>query len=284
MKSDDSAQTRSYALVTGGTSGMGLEYVRQLSERGYNVIVAALPAMEKDGKQVGPPSPQVICDLMSAEYPSQDFLPVAMDLARTGAADELCEAISRERPGAEVEVLINNAGVISIKHFREMTRAQVSRELLLHNYTTTMLCHSLLPAMKERGHGYVLNISSLAAWFPFPFISTYSATKSYNRILTNALRTEYYGSGVNIATIYFGAVDTPLFNLKPSLRRLARRLGVMITPEKAARVALRMLFSGRSGRVPGLMNHIGRFVCVLLPRPLVAWIDRKVSKKLGIWS
>lgn len=259
---------------------MGLEYVRQLAERGCNVIVAALPAGESDGKPAGPPSPEVICSLMAAKYPSVDFLPVGIDLARTEAAEELCAIVGRERPDAHVEVLVNNAGVAAMRHFRDMTEAQVSREILLHNYTSTMLCHRFLPAMRERGRGWVLNVSSLAAWFPFPYISIYSATKEYVRMLTKALRTEYYGSGVNVATVYFGAVDTQLFSLSPSLRRLARSLGVMTTPQQAVRRALRMLFSGRSGRIPGVLNHVGRFICVLLPRPLIAWIDRRVSEHL----
>lgn len=270
-----------YALVTGGTSGMGLEYVRELARRGYNVIVAALPGRtDENGNPAGTPSPEVICDLMTAEYPGLDFVPAGIDLARTEAAQELYDRVFAARPDAVVEVLVNNAGIINIRHFREMTAAQLDRELLLHNYTTTMLCHLFLPAMEKRGKGYVLNVSSLAAWLPEPFISTYAATKAYNRIFTRALRTEYYGTGVKVATVYFGAVDTPLFNLKPSLRRLARNLHVMITPQKAARTALDMLFAGRSGRMPGVVNHIGKWFCLALPRPLVAWIDRTVTRKL----
>ena len=161
-----------------------------------------------------------------------------------------------------------------------MSSGGIQTELMLHNLTTTKLCRLILPQMLDRGRGYVLNVSSLAAWLPFPFISTYSATKAYNRILTKALRTEYTGTGVKVATVYFGAVDTPLFRLSDGKRRLARALGVMITPQKAVRVALRMLFAGRSGRMPGLVNHIALAVCPLLPRHLVAWIDRKVTSYL----
>ncbi len=262
---------------------MGLEYVRQLAGRGYNIVLAALPGRnDENGNPTGPPSPEVICSLMAAKYPGQDFLPIGIDLARTESAQELCDRIKAERPDAFVEVLINNAGILNAKHFRQMTAPQIQRELLLHNFTTTMLCHYLLPAMKERGKGYVLTVSSLAAWTPFPFVTTYSATKNFNRTLVRGLRTEYRGTGVKIATVYFGAVDTPLYKLKPSYRRLARRLRVMISPEDAARRALRMLFAGRSGSMPGVVNHIGRFVFALLPSPFVSRIDRRVSHRMGI--
>lgn len=271
-----------YALVTGGTSGMGLEYVRELASRGYSVIVAALPGRtDEKGEPVGPPSPEAICSDLAAEFPETDFVPVAIDLARTEASQELYDKVFAARPDAVVEVLINNAGIINIRHFREMTAAQLNRELLLHNYTPTMLCHLFLPAMEERHKGYVLNVSSLAAWLPEPFISTYSATKAYNRIFSRALRTEYYGTGVQVATVYFGAVDTPLFNLKPSLRKLARNLHVMITPQQAANKALNMLFAGRSGKMPGVVNHIGKWFCLALPRPVVSKLDHFATDKLA---
>lgn len=273
-----------YALVTGGTSGMGLEYVKQLAGKGYNIIIAALPAREADQKTKRPamPGPQEIAADMSKLHPELDFLPVAMDLAATDAAERLVDTIRQSRPDAFVEVLVNNAGLIHVKHFDAMSLNKISVCLTLHNLTLAKLCYLLMPVMKEKGRGYVLNISSLAAWLPFPFISTYSATKAFNRILTKALRTEYTGTGVKVATIYFGAVDTPLYNLSKGKRKLARCLGVMITPQKAVRKALRMLFSGRSGWMPGLVNKIAYVFCPLLPRHLVAWIDRTVSRKLNL--
>jgi len=274
---------KTYALVTGGTSGMGLEYVKQLADRGYNVIIAALPGkIDDNGVLVGPPGPETIAEQMSVAHPELDFFPVAINLASEDSAEELVAAVEAGRPGIEIEVLINNAGIIHVNHFRGMTTKQVQLCLLLHNLTTSKLCHLLLPAMQRRGKGYVLNVSSLAAFLPFPYISTYAATKAYNRILTNALRVEYTGTGVKIATIYFGAVDTPLYKLSKGKRKLARCLGVMITPKKAARKALRMLFHGFSGWMPGLVNKIAFVICPLLPRHLISWIDRTVSRKVNI--
>ena len=275
---------KNYALVTGGTSGMGLEYVKKLAAMGYNVIIAALPGrVDEDGKPVGVPSPESIAEQLKVHYPELDFVPVGMDLAREKSAEELMVAIKEKCPeNAEIEVLVNNAGFIQIKHFREMPVQRIEMEMMLHNLTLTKLCHYILPSMKARGKGYVLNISSLAAYLPYPFITLYSATKAFNRILTKALRIEYAHTGVRIATIYFGAVDTPLYKLSPGKRRLARCLGVMITPEKATRKALKMLFSGRSGWMPGFVNKLALVVCPLLPNRLIAWIDWKVSKALGI--
>lgn len=261
----------SYALVTGASSGMGLEYVRQLAQRGYNVIIAALPGTVES-----------VAEDMKREFPDRDFVPVGLDLAQVESAEKLVDTVREQRPGIFIEVLVNNAGLIRVRHYRSMSVPQIEQEILLHNVTTAKLCRILLPEMKERRKGYVLNVSSLAAWLPYPFISLYSATKAFNRTFTKALRIEYRKTGVKVATVYFGAVDTPLYKLSDGKRRFARAIGVMITPQKAVRVALRMLFRGRSGRMPGFVNSLAYVVCPLLPNRLIAWIDRTVSKALEI--
>lgn len=262
-----------YALVTGGTSGMGLEYVRQLASRGYDVVIAALSQEDTD---------RVKAD-MERCFPERDFVSIGIDLARTDAASELRDRLRRLRPDAGVEVLINNAGVLDAMHFVNMSPAQLDRIILLHNYTPTMLCRIYLPRMIEAHRGYILNVSSLAAWTSYPFISTYSATKSYTMALTKSLRAECFGTGVNVCSIYFGAVATPLLDIPERLRRTALRLHVMTTPEKAVRKALKMMFSGRSGCMPGIMNRMYRYVMnPLIPSGAIARVSHRVTEKYNL--
>ena len=257
-----------YALVTGGSSGMGLEYVRLLAERGYNVIIVALFQNETD----------TVRDEMAAKYPGLDFLSIGIDLSAVDAPRKVFDAVMEQRPDSEVEVLINNAGMLHPMHFRNMPPEKVSSIIMVHNHATAMLCRYFLPGMLERGKGYILNISSLAAWFPFPFLTTYASTKSFTRIFTRALRTECQKTGVNVSAIYFGAVDTPLLGLPPKYSRLARRLGIMIRPETAARKAMNMMFRGRSGRIPGLINKIGWLFAPLIRPWIFGPIERKVTR------
>lgn len=261
-----------YALVTGGSSGMGLEYVRMLASRGYNVIIVALFQNETDE----------VAARMSAEHPDLDFLSIGMDLSDAQAPGKVYDIVSRQRPEAEVEVLINNAGMLHAMHFRNMAPEKISSIIMVHNHATAMLCRYFLPAMLERHRGYILNISSLAAWFPFPFLTTYASTKSFIRIFTRALRTECQKTGVKVCSIYFGAVDTPLIGLPPKLSRLARHIGVMIRPETAAKKALDMMFRGRSGRIPGFVNKIGWLFAPLIRPWIFGPIERKVTKKWNL--
>lgn len=259
-----------YALVTGGSSGMGLEYVRQLAERGWNVIIAALRQDETDAVKAE----------MDLKYPELDFVSVGMNLATPESAEKLFDKVMELRPEAEVEVLINNAGMMSVKFFRSTDRKKIESILMLHNYTLTLLCRLYLPGMLERKRGYILNVSSLGAWFSYPLLTMYSSTKAYTHTFTNALRMECRGTGVSVADICFGAVDTPLLPVSDQIRRIAKAVHVMITPERAVRTALKMLFSGHSGKIPGFMNRLWYYIIRhLVPDSLIGWTTRKIAER-----
>lgn len=262
--------SKGYALITGASSGMGREYALRLADKGWPLILVALRQDETDA----------VAQELKTLHSDLDVVAIGMDLAASGAAEQLYDTVRTLRPEAEVEVLINNAGIIHIRHFRDMSPSQIEQIIALHNTTMALLCRLFLPAMAERGRGYVLNISSMTYALPYPFISTYAATKAFTRTLTKTLRTEYRGTGVSVATIYFGAVDTPLYNLSPRRRRTLRRIGIMISPEKAVDKALTMLFRGHSGRVPGLVNKLAVALCPLIPASLIHRIDVAVSKRL----
>lgn len=263
--------TRKYALITGASSGMGREYALRLADKGWSLILTALRQDETDA----------VAHEISTLHPDLDVVAIGMDLTTAGAAERLFDTVCTLRPEAEVEVLINNAGIIHLCHFRHMTSTQIRQVIALHNTTTTLLCWLFLPAMARRGKGYVLNISSITSALAWPFVSTYAAAKAFTRNLTKSLRAEYRGTGVSVATIYFGAVDTPLFKLAPKHRRLLRRLGVMISPKKAVDRALKMLFRGHSGYIVGFVNQLAVIFGPLLPTSLLHRFDIAVSKKLA---
>ncbi len=256
-----------YALVTGGSSGMGLEYVRQLAKKGYNIIIVALYQSETD----------IVRDELMTQYPNLNIISIGIDLSTVNAAQVLFDKINAISPKIEVEILINNAGVLTPYHFVNMNYGQISRIILIHNHTLALLCHLFIPQMINRKKGYIMNISSLAAWLPYPFISTYSATKAFTRQLTRSLRCELRGSGVCVSTIYFGAVATNLYKIPQRWIDIAKKIGVMITPEKAAKVALNMMLKGSSGRIPGFVNKFAIFITSFIPLRLISVIEKRVT-------
>lgn len=270
---------RTYALVTGAASGMGRIYSMQLAQRGYNIIMvdinaAGLQETERMVKAEIEASTEISSDRKGAFR----MIPIVQDLSVSDAADKIFAAT--EAAGCVVEVLVNNAGVMYCQGIAETSERMLNIIMMVHMYTPLMLCRKYVIGMKERKCGYILNISSLAAWMIWPGIGMYGHTKRFVRNYSRELRIECQKTGVSVTNAYFGAVDTPLIPLKDSLRKLARALAVMIRPETAVRRALGATFHRRKGTMPGLLNKIFLPFILIMPDCLLGWIYRKAKPYL----
>ena len=266
---------RTWALITGAASGMGREYARRLALMGYNLVIVDINA-----KGLGETESIVMDAVNTAGKASEAFkvLQVVQDLSQVDAADKVYEQTEAE--GCEVEVLVNNAGIMYCQGIAETSERMLKLIMMVHMNTPMMLCRKYVVGMKERGNGYILNISSLAECMNWPGIGMYGATKRFVKDYSRELRIECQKTGVSVTNAYFGAVDTPLIPLKDSLRKLARGLAVMITTQKAVDKALKATFKRRKGTMPGVLNHIFKPICIILPDCLLGWIYRKAKPYL----
>lgn len=270
---------KAWALVTGAASGMGRIYAVRLARMGYDLVLVDINGRGLEETE----------NMVRAEVAASDKVPVlfkddfriitiVQDLSRQNAADMIFDRTQEE--GCEVEVLVNNAGVMYCQGIAETSERMLKLIMMLHMNTPLMLCRKYVVGMKERGCGYILNISSLAECMSWPGIGMYGATKRFVKDYSRELRIECQKTGVSVTNAYFGAVDTPLVPLKDSLRKLARGLAVMISPERAVDCALRATFRRRKGVMPGVLNHIFRPLCHILPDCLLGWIYRKAKPYL----
>lgn len=268
-----------YALVTGAASGMGRLYARRLALRGYNVIIVDINSKGLEETEVLVRK-DIEEDVKIDTSVKGQFriLPIVQDLSQTDAADRIFEIT--EGKDCKVEVLVNNAGIMYCQGIAETSERMLRLISMVHMVTPLMLCRKYVAGMKERGCGYILNISSLASWMIWPGIGMYGTTKRFVKDYSRELRIECQKTGVSVTNAYFGAVDTPLIPLKDSLRKLARGLAVMISPEKAVNRALRATFRRRRGVMPGVLNHIFRPLCMVMPDCLLGWIYRKAKPYL----
>ena len=268
-----------YALVTGAASGMGRVYAERLAAKGYNLVIVDINA-----KGLDETAAMVKAEIASAEGISDELkkafrvLPVVQDLSAVDAADQIWQKTEAE--GCVVEVLVNNAGVMYCQGIAETSERMLKLIMMVHMNTPLLLCRKYVNGMKERGCGYILNISSLAAWMSWPGIGMYGNTKRFVRDYSRELRIECQKTGVSVTNAYFGAVDTPLIPLKDSLRKLARGLMVMIRPEKAVDRALRATFKRRRGTMPGFLNKLFWPFIVILPDCLLGFVYRKAKPYL----
>lgn len=241
-----------FALVTGGSSGIGEQYVRQLAAEGRNVVVVS----NRDAEN------RRVAASVRAEF-GVEVEPLCIDLTEPTAAEQIFEFC--EQRAIEVDTLVNNAGMLIFNQLERTESARLDAIIALHCTTPTKLCRLFAPIMRERGGGHIVLMSSVTAWTPFPTISHYAATKSYLRSFGQSLWYEMRGSGVTVTTVFPSAVDTPFYSLGEGARRWLRRFGIMLTAEAVARKALRAMRRGRRRCLPGVATKIEAAICAILP-------------------
>jgi short-subunit dehydrogenase len=269
------------ALITGASSGIGLQYATQLA-CDYHTDLLLVSNQEKELQQVA-------ADL-AARY-GVKTISLYADLSKQDAAEQLHQYCRDNQ--LVVDILINNAGVFFFNPYCETSMKRIELMLNLHMTTVAKLTRLFGEDMiarqltaeeqaqticgKPRRKGYVLNMSSMSAWMAMPGIQTYNATKAFIYNFSKALWYEWKHKGVNITVMTPGAVDTELFGLAPHLRRLAVALTVSIPPEKLVKRALRKMFRGKKADMPGVINHL----CTPLLKHTPDWLLFLVMKFIG---
>ena len=185
----------SAALITGASSGIGLELAKLFAARGNNVVLIAR-TREKLERLAG--------DLQS-QYAIQATV-ISLDLAQPSAPDEIFR-ITQET-AIDIEFLVNNAG-FGIRENFEKTDLKDILEMVQVNITAvTHLTRLLLPGMVARRRGKILNVASTAAFQPGPWMAVYYATKAYVLSLTEALHYELRASGIAVTALCPGPTPT----------------------------------------------------------------------------
>ena len=254
-----------YAIVTGAASGMGRYYALQLAQMGYGVVLVDIngEALQQLSRQLTEqycvPAPALCTDLCQAD------------------AAERIVARCRENQW-QVEVLVNNAGMLITSTVEDTDPTRLQRIIALHCTTPLLLCRYFIPLMKEQGRGYILNISSISAWMDWPVIGMYGSTKRFVKGYSRQLSMECHGTPVSITAAVFGAVDTPLLSglTLAKYRKLMYALGLMITPQKATQKALRAMFRRKTTVIPGFLNRLTILFCPLIPACFLQYMAKKV--------
>jgi len=245
------------ALVTGASSGIGLEFSRQLAQKGYALAMVSNREQELAEAAEG----------LRAEY-GVPVEALCIDLTKQGAAEEVLAWCP------EPEVLVNNAGMFFMEYLTPEILGKVRTMMKLHMDVVTELCILAGARMKEKGSGHILNMSSMTARIPAPGIAIYSSTKAYLKTFGKSISYELRPFGVSVTTVCPAAVDTGLYPLGDRLRRFLRRIGIIRTPEWLVRRSLKAMFRGRRTFSPGLTN-------ALLP-PLIAILPARLIDRLGL--
>lgn len=268
MASDEPAvQT---VLITGASSGIGEALATRFARAGHRLVLVARNKAK--------------LEVLAATLARQYGVGVAVelvDLAQPDAARRLASRLKRRR--IDVDVLVNNAGVLHQGRFTAMP-AERHREVIDLNVSalTAMVSH-FLPGMLARGRGRVLNVASIAAFQPIPMLATYAATKAFVLSLTESLADELEGTGVTATVLCPGITDTRMLSgAVEANSRLARLPGFLIGDvEQVADEGYRACMDGDVIRIPGVVNQAMNLVSRATPRWLLRRVAARVARRAG---
>ena len=182
-----------WALVTGASAGIGREFARALAREGLSLV---LVARREDRLRE-------LADELEREHGAVTRI-VALDLGQPGAAERLAEAVA----GLELGVLVNNAGFGGIGPLVNQPPERVRSMVELNCATPAVLTRLLLPPMLVRRRGAIVFVGSVAGMVPMPLHALYSATKSFDNLLGEALCEELRGTGVDVLALQPGSTET----------------------------------------------------------------------------
>ena len=251
-----------WALVTGASSGFGVEFATLLAARGAHVILVARrrEPMEQ------------LAERLRREHGVRVVVE-AMDLSAPDAAATL--KARTDAQGLAVDVLINNAGYGLYGDFHEQPLARVMNMLQLNILTLTELAHRYGREMAQRGSGHILLTASLLGFQAVPGYAAYAASKAYVLHLGEALHAELRSRGVAVTVLAPGAATTSFGDVagqtdKGTLQKL------MMSPRQVAEIGIAAMLRRRASVVAGFRNRCIVFLNRLMPRALQRGIFRRV--------
>ena len=231
-------------LVTGASSGIGLELARIYADHGDGLVLCARRRQNLD---------QLAAEIRQA-HAGLDVLVLPADLLDPAAPARIESALAER--GATIDVLVNNAGVTNVGRFVDGDAERLANLVQLNIASLTALTRRFLPGMVERGYGRILNVASLAGFQPVPSMALYAASKAFVLSLTEALSEELRGTGVTVTALCPGLTDTEMVQGSVDQSQLDQLPSFMLMDAKTvAKAGFRASETGKVVEVPGVVNE-----------------------------
>jgi short-subunit dehydrogenase len=247
-----------WALVTGASAGIGVEFARAFARDGISLVLAA-----RRGEKLAS-----LADELTKQH-GVEVRVVACDLATPEGVRECLAGVD----GLDLAILVNNAGVGYSGRFDLQSPERLSAMVQLNCAAPVALTAALLPKLRARGRGAVIFTGSVAGCQPLPLHALYAATKAFDNLLAEGLWGELRGSGVDVLVLEPGSTETEFQAAAGEIAHAGER------PDKVVRVALRAL-----GQQPSVVSGVFNWLRAnagarLLPRSLLALIAKDVMGK-----
>jgi short-subunit dehydrogenase len=254
------------ALVTGAASGLGFELAMLLARDGYQLVL-----VDVNDKKLQKAKEDILT-LYSSEIQLMH-----KDLSQQNVAEEIFQAIE----GKRIDVLVNNAGFGIYGTFHETNWERQAEMLNLHVITTTHLTKLVLKGMVVRGHGKILNMSSLAAFQPGPLMSLYYASKAYILSFSEAIANELKDTGVTVTCLCPGQTKTCFQDVvangsKASENKIKFNIAC---PKAVAEYGYEAMRKGKIVAIPGNINKLLSKLPRFVSRRTATAVIRRIQEK-----
>lgn len=247
-------------LITGASGGIGEAIANKLAARKHNLLLIARNVEKL----------QLLCIQLAEKY-GIDAQFIAVDLSKNNSAEIVFK--ETQKRGLHIEVLINNAGIGSGGAFSELNLQSELDMIQLNNASLVAMTHLFMPQMMERKMGTIINVASMAAFMPVPYMAVYAASKVFVRSFTEALVHECKPYNIHVMLLCPGLTTTN-FNQAAGIENekgKALTAGASLqTPEQVADEALKALDKHKNFIISGTKNRIGAKMTVFFPNRWIA--------------
>lgn len=254
-----------FALITGGSGGIGFYLARELASRKHDIILVARSSEQLSQR----------CDELSKAFNIRaEFL--SLDLSTPDAHLTLKSWLNQN--SFSIDILINNAGYGIWNPVEKTKLDELTNMMQLNMNTLVNLCYTLLPDLKTHKKSFILNVASTAAYQAVPTLSTYAATKAFVVLFTRGLRQELMKSSVSVSCLSPGATSTGFIDRAGMASMKERAEKFSMKPEAVAKIGIAGMLKGKSEIVPGFINWISVQLTYLVPKSLTEKIAQELYK------
>lgn len=229
---------KSWAIVTGGGSGLGLSIAKTLAKQGYDIVIVG-----RNTQKLSDATVQIQKCRENGIQPH--VLAFSLDLSEDGAPEKLYEWVANE--DIHPDVLVNNAGMYIYDRVLDVNSDRQKNLLGVNVNALASLCRlfgadmarqkELDPAKRK----YILNIASYSVYMPIEGFGFYAGSKAFVRTFSKCFAKEMRHAGVKVTAVAPAGMDTALMGLKPGVQKLARDMGFLVNPDRIARISLRAM-------------------------------------------
>lgn len=254
------------ALITGASSGIGLELCKIFARSNYNLIMVSQNVERLEKAKA----------IVLKENSKVKIINIAKNLSEPLSAEDIFNYT--EKNLIQIDILVNNAGIQVYGNFHEVNVDETLNMMYLNMFSLTKLTSLYVKGMVERGYGKILNLGSTGSFQPCPLNSVYCASKAFVLHFSEGIREELKGTGVTVTTLCPGTTNTN-FAKRANIEDIKLFRGKLLSASDVAEMGYKALMNNKSVVITGMNNKIMAWLVRFIPRNVVTKIGMNMMKK-----